>query len=631
MKIIYSLKILIILGVFYTNNIFSQSLICTQSYHPSNDAWVWYLTDQTGYFGATNSSNYSNNQFFRTEVWTYNSTPGIIRSYIKFNLPSNINTHINIAKLYLYNSQLLEPIDNIIYGHSSNVTNKYAFYMVNSDWSETNITWNNQPSIDYSDSVISNSLSGTIENFSFEDLVIDLSEVILNNNNFKQNFYGINIRCHEESISSQYRKSLFISRKYHNSNYWPKLEVEYNLSSPNISFNGQNTFQIVNNEVIETIFDNINYEWTVNGFVYYGNTINPIEACLYNVSLKLIITNNSGNTCEYYLSEEYEISESGLTITPKIKNVICKGKSTGSISIEISGGVEPYSIMWSNNNRGNTISYLSKGMYYVTVTDANNCSTTKEYEILEPEYEITLNSTIKDALCYGHKNGSILLEAYNGTAPYTYNTNKDTVTYFGSFIDKIGAGEYSVLVKDINGCTAKSKLFIKQPPKLYANCNLVYPSCIGKMDGIIEINISGGVRPYTFNFANNLISDSIITGLSKGHYNIEIYDLNNCYYNLGKITLEDNFIDCLNIPNAFSPNDDGINDMWIIQGIEDFPEAIIEVYNQWGQILYNSQDSNTLVWNGKFNNKHVPTGSYLYEIKLNNYERKYSGTVTVVY
>lgn len=86
----------------------------------------------------------------------------------------------------------------------------------------------------------------------------------------------------------------------------------------------------------------------------------------------------------------------------------------------------------------------------------------------------------------------------------------------------------------------------------------------------------------------------------------------------------------LDIPNAFSPNGDGINDVWNITGKDYYPDIEVTVYNRWGQAVWKSGRGYPLPWDGKSKGKAVPVDSYHYFIDLHNGSRAIIGNVTVV-
>jgi gliding motility-associated-like protein len=87
------------------------------------------------------------------------------------------------------------------------------------------------------------------------------------------------------------------------------------------------------------------------------------------------------------------------------------------------------------------------------------------------------------------------------------------------------------------------------------------------------------------------------------------------------------------IPNGFSPNSDGYNDVWMIDNIYKFPNCEVEVYNRWGEQLFYSKGYGT-PWNGTYQGKPVPVGTYYYVIRLNDPEKKfpdhYTGPITIL-
>jgi gliding motility-associated-like protein len=86
----------------------------------------------------------------------------------------------------------------------------------------------------------------------------------------------------------------------------------------------------------------------------------------------------------------------------------------------------------------------------------------------------------------------------------------------------------------------------------------------------------------------------------------------------------------LDIPNAFSPNGDGINDVWNIIGKDSYPDIEVTVYNRWGQVVWKSARGYPVPWDGRSNGKTMPVDSYHYYIELHNGTRAIIGNVTVV-
>ena len=83
------------------------------------------------------------------------------------------------------------------------------------------------------------------------------------------------------------------------------------------------------------------------------------------------------------------------------------------------------------------------------------------------------------------------------------------------------------------------------------------------------------------------------------------------------------------IYDAFSPNDDGKNDVWNIHGIQTYPNCIVKVFNTWGNQVFSSKGY-TQPWDGKFNGNALPAGTYYYIIELEPGGKTYSGTVNIV-
>jgi gliding motility-associated-like protein len=87
----------------------------------------------------------------------------------------------------------------------------------------------------------------------------------------------------------------------------------------------------------------------------------------------------------------------------------------------------------------------------------------------------------------------------------------------------------------------------------------------------------------------------------------------------------------INPPSGFTPNGDGVNDYWVLGFAVDFPNIVVEVYNRWGQLLFHSDGYNT-PWDGTYDGKPVPIGTYYYIINLNDprFPKAMTGPLTIL-
>jgi gliding motility-associated-like protein len=83
------------------------------------------------------------------------------------------------------------------------------------------------------------------------------------------------------------------------------------------------------------------------------------------------------------------------------------------------------------------------------------------------------------------------------------------------------------------------------------------------------------------------------------------------------------------VPNAFSPNGDGINDVWVIQNLADYPNASVKVFDRYGKLVYTSQGYSR-PWDGTQNGRPLPVGTYYYIIQVKQGETPLNGSVTII-
>ncbi|PSR01421.1 MAG: hypothetical protein BRD50_08885, partial [Bacteroidetes bacterium SW_11_45_7] len=235
------------------------------------------------------------------------------------------------------------------------------------------------------------------------------------------------------------------------------------------------------------------------------------------------VTVTDANNCT--LDTSISIDEpTSLSLSITGSDVTCYGAQDGSADLTVTGGTPPYDYFWSNFQFTQDIANLDGGNYTVVVTDSFGCQATDTVTIQEPD-SITIDANVQPPGCNGQVNGNITLDVTGGTSPYTYAWSTGAS---GDSLGGVGAGNYSVTVTDANGCVDSLDMTVGQPVKLSVTGQVTDVSCSGAADGSIDVNVSGGSTPYTFNWSHSSVNTEDVFGLSGGSYSVTVTDVNNC-------------------------------------------------------------------------------------------------------
>ncbi|RMG88930.1 MAG: hypothetical protein D6706_22275, partial [Chloroflexi bacterium] len=201
----------------------------------------------------------------------------------------------------------------------------------------------------------------------------------------------------------------------------------------------------------------------------------------------------------------------------------CGNPAGGWIGVSARGGTPPYAFHWSNGMADSVLHSLSAGSYTVTISDAAGCTVTRHFTLNAPGRPV-VNGVVQHETCPGLHDGAITITVQNGVAPYLYNwsngsTDKD--------LTAVPAGLYSLTVTDAAGCTATYSATIQPASPIRISAATIDPSCYGSNDGEIELQVTGGVGPYDFQWSDGNTS-MIRNGLAAGTYICTITDANGC-------------------------------------------------------------------------------------------------------
>ncbi|MEO0899914.1 MAG: gliding motility-associated C-terminal domain-containing protein [Bacteroidota bacterium] len=348
------------------------------------------------------------------------------------------------------------------------------------------------------------------------------------------------------------------------------------------------------------------------------------------------------NGCTQVL-DSLEMTEPDTLITNlAIQDVLCFGESSGSLQAVTQGGTQPYSFDWNGfpQTNGDILANIPVGFYEIVVTDSNGCVDVAEAVINQPDTLVLFLDSLQEAHC-DLANGYASVFAEGGISSYIYNW-VGTDIYEGDIQTGILGGEFLVTVTDQNGCTDTLNVIVPEDPPstalFEATPSLDQPFLLSQARDIDFLNLSD-------NNVQNIWDMDAPMGLfdtenvNFGYDEAGTYVISLTTYNK-YFTCPTTFTDTLliipdgniNVPNAFTPNQDGINEEFAVwaEGVVDFEMIIL---NRWGREvarLTSIQDG----WDGKSpRGVEQPEGVYVYRMRalLNSGEEvDQAGTITLI-
>jgi gliding motility-associated-like protein len=222
------------------------------------------------------------------------------------------------------------------------------------------------------------------------------------------------------------------------------------------------------------------------------------------------------------------IERDSFLVQPWVIDDSCYNSCTGQITVQLLNPVSlPIIYSWDNGGADTVISNLCSDTFELIVIDSRLCSDTVAF-FVEPGDSMYFDSVaVTHNNCYGDEDGVISLINFNGGVQPLYYLWSNSETSSG--INSLLSGFYNVTITDANGCSLdSSNIEVSQPDSLFATPSSEDVSCFGGSDGLIDIDLFGGVVPY-FISVNSVIADTnYLDSLSAGAYFYNVVDSNNC-------------------------------------------------------------------------------------------------------
>lgn len=368
------------------------------------------------------------------------------------------------------------------------------------------------------------------------------------------------------------------------------------------------------------------YNWS-NG----GNTasISSLDGGMYD----LTVTDNSGcSVTASYTVDEPDSILMELFITP----VKCYGDADGVAATRIEGGTPDYVYQWSDGQTSNVATGLDPGILTLTVTDENGCVQTITGDVFGPDSLILTADTIYNVSCYDEADGGVVINVQGGTADFNYAVENVNFQPDGIFTG-LSAGDYTALVLDGNNCQATVQFTITEPDEWLIEFPEPYVFTARGASVTLTPILDASIKADTYFWEPSQglsctdCDDPVATPLETTTYTVTITDENGCVQDADVAVVVKNDYE-LFLPNAFSPNGDGRNDVWAPIDFGSVRDIDITIFDRWGGTVFSS-NSVSKGWDGTSKGKVVYSETFVYVVKgtfLNGSEFEEHGSIAVV-
>jgi gliding motility-associated-like protein len=400
-------------------------------------------------------------------------------------------------------------------------------------------------------------------------------------------------------------------------------------------------------QIILNVASQINIE--CNGAATGGLDINGsggTGALTYTLQPGAITTNNglySGLTAGTYtiFVTDLNLCSASIVVTltqpPAMQFIviptepICSGDANGALNLQAQGGQPPYEYSLDGGpfqTSGIYTNLISK-VYVLTVRDSKGCLHSENYLLTEP-LPVSAVLNIRDAKCINSSDGRIQVIPSGGRGGYKFYVMPGLLFNKSGLFTNLKPGTYNLRVLDTANCEYNIDFTINPPAfPLTVNITKQDLGCTGKgYEGQATANVSGGEQPYTYLwFTNPVQTDAIADSLYYGWYSMQVADANGCIVKDSVYIEEGPCCDVSFIPNAFSPNGDGNNDVFRVLTTAGIELQQLEIYDRWGKKVWGTNNYR-FGWDGTIEGKQADLGAYYYVLRYkctrdqNNYTKK---------
>lgn len=370
-----------------------------------------------------------------------------------------------------------------------------------------------------------------------------------------------------------------------------------------------------------------------------GNRIENVPSGKYEIN----VMDDFGNDVVFFQEvidpDVLKVVTSPVDIGPY--NLTCNGGNDGTATAIAFGGVPPYQFVWSNGVTGQVITNISAGDYIVNVTDGNGCIRSTDIVLTEP-LPLEIDVSYINPNCDGFETGEVKVNTIKGGSP-GYTNSLDGISFTqDSLYRNLSAGEYTVTIRDANGCTKDTTAAIFAPDIPILNmgddlevdlgCDILLP---------VTTNVTNLEIIRWIDSNNTLDCDTclqpIATPYNETKYLLQVTSVDGCSTE-DSITISVKKTRDIFFPNIFSPNRDGVNDRFTVAATKSVASIrSMKIFDRWGNVVYAAVDlipnDYESSWDGRYKDEILNTGIYVWvaEVEYLDGETLYfSGDITLV-
>lgn len=414
--------------------------------------------------------------------------------------------------------------------------------------------------------------------------------------------------------------------------------VQTSAAIEHIACFGENTGQIVLTPVAGNA--PFSYQWSNNAT---ANGIFNLPAGPYSCTI------SDANGCEEIFSTQIDQPNTPLDFqVNRLDTITCFGGADGEIAIEAIGGIAPYNYAWSGGLTDTLLTGLTAGNYLLTITDALNCSFSSTIAIPQRP-PISSNDTLILS-CFEQDTATYRINNITGgKGPYEVFFSGNGRMEIGTVVNDLMPGIYEVVIEDFLGCQTDYTVEVKERQEVIV---VFEPDTFQILLGeVLELSPFVNTTPLEYAWQPVVWTDCsdcdgcldcpelVVQPLDNQWYEVTGTDLFKCSAR-DSVFVAVEKIRQIDLPNAFTPNGDNLNDVFTVLAPENPGiQSIItfEIFDRWGQKVFQANDfrpnDQDFGWNGTVNGKRAQVGPYSYRLTvrfLDGYELSQKGIFQLI-